>query len=297
MENLIEEFLNYLLGKKNYSPNTLTAYYSDLKVFLNFLQESKFTLNELNMRHIQLYLGSLKKKGYSPFSMARKLSSLRSFFIFLAEEKGYSASFIHLMESPKLPFRLPRVLSLEEIERLLQAPDLNKPLGFRDRTMLEVLYATGLRVSELVSLRIDNLNLNLGLIRVIGKGDRERLVPLGDIAIQFLEMYLDKIRPLFISHKSKNFLFLNRRGSSLTRQRCWQILKEYAMKAGIDPTKISPHVIRHSFATHLLEGGADLRAIQMMLGHASLLTTQIYTHLDFKKIFENYEKLHPRNII
>ncbi len=291
----LEEFLAYLLSIKNYSPNTLKAYASDLIDFLNFLKELNIDLKEVNYNIFQAYLANLREREFSPFSIARRLSSLRNFFLYLSEERGYSFSFIHQIESPKLPLRLPKVLSLEEIEVLLKAPDINHPLGFRDRTMLELLYATGLRVSELVSLRFENLNLNLGLLRVLGKGEKERIVPIGEIALEFLETYLEKVRPLFISKKSKDYLFLNRRGAPMSRQRFWQIIKEYALRAGIDTSKISPHVLRHSFATHLLEGGADLRAIQLMLGHSSLLTTQIYTHLDFKKLMESYERLHPRN--
>lgn len=297
MEIILRDFLTYLSGIKNYSYNTLKAYASDLIDFLNYLKEQNLILEEVNLNIVQGYLGSLRERGFSPFSVARRLSSLRNFFIFLVEERGFSVEFLPHLEGPKLPMRLPKILSLEEIERLLQTPDINTPLGFRDRTMLEVLYATGLRVSELVALKLENLNLNLGIIRVLGKGGKERLVPFGDIALRFLETYIEKIRPLFLTKKSRDFLFLNRRGSPLSRQRYWQIIKELAVKAGLDPSKISPHVIRHSFASHLLEGGADLRAIQLMLGHASLLTTQIYTHLDLKKLMENYEKMHPRNIL
>ncbi|MFN3406249.1 MAG: site-specific tyrosine recombinase XerD [Caldimicrobium sp.] len=296
MQNLLEEFLLYLSSLKNYSNNTLMAYISDLIDFLNYLNEIGFSVDDLNINIIQGYLGELKERGFSPYSVARRLSSLKNFLTFLSEEKGYNFSFIHLLESPKLPIRLPKILSLEEIERLFQVVDIKTPLGFRDRTMLEVLYATGIRISELVALKFENVNFNLGLLRVLGKGMKERLVPLGEVALQFLEKYLKDVRPFLVSkRKSNTYIFLNRRGGPLTRQRCWQIIKEYAIKVGLDPSKISPHVLRHSFATHLLEGGADLRAIQLMLGHSSLQTTQIYTHLDFKKLFENYQKYHPRN--
>ncbi|MFN4197041.1 MAG: site-specific tyrosine recombinase XerD [Caldimicrobium sp.] len=297
MHNLLNEFLLYLSSLKNYSNNTLMAYVSDLVDFLNYLNKQGLFIDDLNINIIQGYLGELKERGFSPYSLARRLSSLKNFLTFLSEEKGYNLAFIHLLESPKLPMRLPKVLSLEEIERLLQVVDINTPLGFRDRTILEVLYATGIRISELVTLKFENVNLNLGLLRVLGKGMKERLVPLGEVALQFLEKYLKEVRPLLASKKKSNtYIFLNRRGGPLTRQRCWQILKEYAIKVGIDPDKISPHVLRHSFATHLLEGGADLRTIQLMLGHSSLQTTQIYTHLDFKKLLENYQKYHPRNL-
>lgn len=291
---LVQEFLLFLHGHKNYSLNTLKAYASDLIDFLNFLEKEALNLEDLNMHHLRDYLNYLKERGFNPFSIARKLSSLKNFLHFLSEERGLPVDFYHLLESPKLPKRLPKVLSLEEIERLLQAPDLSQPLGFRDRTMLELLYATGLRVSELIALRLENLNLSLGLLRVVGKGGKERIVPVGEVALEFLEKYLQEVRPLLLGTKSKDFLFLNRRGAPLTRQRCWQIIKGYALQAGLDPSKISPHILRHSFATHLLEGGADLRALQVMLGHSSLITTQIYTHLDFSKIKKAYEKFHPR---
>lgn len=294
MEELLSEFLQYLSSLKNYSLNTLKAYLADLSDFLRFLQERGYSYTELNLNHIQGYLGDLKKRGFNPYSIARRLSSLRSFLGFLQEEKGLKIDFFELLEGPKLSRRLPKVLSLEEIERLLKAPNLQEPLGFRDRTMLEVLYATGMRVSELVSLKLSDLNLNLGFVRIKGKGEKERLVPLGEVAFEFLMEYLERIRPLFVNQKSKDFVFLNRRGGPLTRQRFWQIIKHYAKLSGIELSKISPHVIRHSFATHLLEGGADLRALQLLLGHSSLLTTQIYTHLDFKKLKETYQKLHPR---
>ncbi|AEH22931.1 Tyrosine recombinase xerC [Thermodesulfobacterium geofontis OPF15] len=291
MKELIEEFLSYLAGVKNYSYNTLLAYQADLKDFADFC--GSLPSEEEAFQKLREYLENLKKKGYNPFSIARKISSLRSFFKFLEAEKGFNISFLLFLESPKLPFRLPKVLSLEEIEKLLNSPDINNPLGYRDRTMLEVLYATGLRVSELVNLKFENLNLELGLVRVLGKGSKERLVPLGDYALKFLKTYLENVRPQLANEKSKNFVFLNRRGAPITRQRFWQIIKDYAKKCGLED-KVTPHVIRHSFATHLLQGGADLRALQMMLGHSSLSTTQIYTHLDYKKLKEVYEKHHPR---
>ncbi len=292
MKKLIEEFLTYLAGIKNYSYHTIVSYYSDLKDFADFCERQDFNKSSLSKK-IMEYLEYLKKKKYNPFSIARKISSLRSFFKFLEIEKGLKENLFLFLETPKLPFRLPKVLSLEEIERLLNACNLNTFLGYRDRTMLELLYATGLRVSELVNLKLENLNLELGLVRVLGKGAKERLVPIGDYALNFLKVYLEEIRPKFVTFKSKNFVFLNRRGAPLTRQRFWQIIKEYAEKCGLKE-KVSPHVIRHSFATHLLQGGADLRALQMMLGHSSLSTTQIYTHLDYKRLKEVYEKFHPR---
>ncbi|MCS7199959.1 MAG: site-specific tyrosine recombinase XerD [Caldimicrobium sp.] len=294
MEELLKEFLVYLNSQKNYSLNTLRAYASDLEDFLSYLTKNALNIEGLSYEIIRDYLMDLKDRGFNPFSIARRLSTLRNFLLFLYEEKGYSVDYLTFLESPKLPKRLPKILTLEEVERLLQAPDLSHPIGFRDRTMLELLYATGLRISELVNLKLENLQLSIGFIRVLGKGNKERIIPLGEIALEFLVKFLEEVRPLFLSSKSRNFVFLNRRGFPLTRQRCWQIIKEYAKKAGLDEGKISPHVLRHSFATHLLEGGADLRALQIMLGHSSLITTQIYTHLDFVSLKRAYDKFHPR---
>ncbi len=295
MDDLIEEFLGYLLSVKNYSQNTLVSYAGDLKDFVEFLSTKRISLENINLNTLKDYTFYLnEKKKYNPFTIARKLSSLRTFFRFLEEEKGIDTGFVQLLESPKLPLRLPKVLSLEEVERILSAPDISHPLGYRDRTMLEVLYATGVRVSELISLKFENVNLELGILRIWGKGGKERLVPLGDIALDFLKNYIEKIRPCFVKRQGESTIFLNKRGKPLTRQRFWQIIKHYARISGIDEDKVSPHVIRHSFATHLLQGGADLRALQLMLGHSTLATTQIYTHLDYTKLKKVYEKYHPR---
>ncbi|NPA40388.1 MAG: site-specific tyrosine recombinase XerD [Thermodesulfobacteria bacterium] len=288
MKQQVKEFLVYLGGVKNYSPNTVSAYQKDLEDFLRFLKDRK-----LSHDTVCEYLQNLKTRGYNPFTIARRLSSIRSFLKFLQVEKGQQIEFLGLLESPKLPFRLPKVLSLEEVECLLSAPDTRTPMGFRDKTMLELLYATGLRVSELVSLKVDQVNFELGFIKVFGKGAKERLVPMGDYALEYLKKYVFEIRPQFIKKLDEGWVFLNRRGKPLTRQRFWQIIKTYARKCGIEK-KVSPHVLRHSFATHLLQGGIDLRSLQLMLGHSSLATTQIYTHLDYKKIREVYEKFHPR---
>lgn len=275
IQDYVEEFLSFLSAVKNASLNTLISYGSDLKDLIEFLQK-KGNLSLEGLNHLAEYLEYLRAKGYNPFTVARKLSSLRSFLKFLEVEKGLNVN-LGFLENPKLPLRLPKVLSLEEIERLLSQPDLKHPLGYRDRTMLELMYATGIRVSELIGLKGQDLNLELGFLRVMGKGGKERLIPIGDYALDFLKNYLNNIRPILISPKSKDHVFLNRRGTPLTRQRFWQIIKQYALKAGIDVEKISPHVLRHSFASHLLQRGADLRALQLMLGHSSLATTQVYT--------------------
>ncbi len=293
MGDVLKEFLTFLLSQKNYSLNTLSAYAGDIKDFLDFLSEKKVELKDLDLSVVEAYLAILRERGFNPYSIARKLSSLRRFFRFLLEELQLKLPPL-LLETPKLPFRLPKVLTLDEVNALLSAPDLSSPLGIRDRCMLEVLYATGVRVSELVTLKLSSLNLELGLVRVLGKGEKVRLVPLGEPALNFLKLYLTEVRPRLENKKSKDFVFLNRLGSPMTRQRFWQIIKDYANKAGIPLEKISPHVLRHSFATHLLEGGADLRSIQLLLGHSSITTTQIYTHVDVKRLREVYDKYHPR---
>ncbi|OAQ20740.1 site-specific tyrosine recombinase XerD [Thermosulfurimonas dismutans] len=295
MQAEIVAFLEYLTLERNLSENTLQSYARDLGDFKEFLEKEGIDdLKEVSIETILLFLESLKRRKLSSSSVARKLSALRSFFRFLELEKGFTNNPLLLVESPKLPQRLPKVLTINEVERLLSAPDTSTPRGLRDKAMLETLYATGLRVSELVALTFSQLNLSAGFVRVFGKGSKERLVPLGDFAREYLERYIREARPKLLSGRSDPpQVFLNRYGKPLTRQRFWQIIKDYARKVGID-TEISPHVLRHSFATHLLEGGADLRAVQMMLGHASLSTTQIYTHLDLKNLRKIHEKHHPR---
>ncbi len=295
MRKKIAEFLQYLELEKNLSQNTLSSYRRDLSDFVEFLErEGVSEPSEVAPELVVLFMESLRKKGLSARSIARKLSALRTFFKFLELQEELRANPMALVETPKLPLTLPKVLSVEEVERLLSAPDLSTPQGLRDKAMLETLYATGLRVSELVSLTLSQLNLPSGFVRVFGKGSKERLVPLGDYAVYYLERYLKEARPKLLSAKGDSpYVFLNRRGAPLTRQRFWQIIKDYAKKVGIN-AEISPHILRHSFATHLLERGADLRAVQMMLGHSSLSTTQIYTHLDLKNLRRVHEKHHPR---
>ncbi len=292
-EDLLRSYLSYLSTKREYSLHTLYAYARDIKDFLEYFWGLGLELSEIDPKVIKGYLGYLFSRGYNPYTQARKISSLKSFFIYLLEELKIEVPYL-LLEGPKLPQRLPKVLTLEEIERLLQAPEVNTPLGLRDRCMLEVLYATGMRVFELVNLKLGALNLELGLVRVLGKGSKVRLVPLGEPALKYLSQYLEEVRPRLVTKRSKEYVFLNRLGGPLTRQRFWQILKEYAEKANLPKEKVTPHVIRHSFATHLLEGGADLRSIQLLLGHSSLRTTQIYTHLDWQSLKETYDKHHPR---
>ena len=295
MRSWVDEFLTYLELERNLSSHTLEAYARDLKDFQTFLQkEGGITPEEAGTEDILLFLEELKRRGLSSRTLARKLSALKSFYRFLELEERIEHNPLLLIEGPRLPRNLPKVLSVEEVERLLSAPDLSTPQGLRDRAMLETLYATGMRVSELVRLTFAQLNLSAGFVRIFGKGKRERLVPLGDLAREYLERYLREARPLLCGGKETPYVFLNRKGDPLTRQRFWQIIRDYARRAGIT-REISPHVLRHSFATHLLQGGADLRSVQMMLGHASLSTTQIYTHLDLRNLRAVHEKHHPRN--
>ncbi|QJA05376.1 site-specific tyrosine recombinase XerD [Thermosulfurimonas marina] len=293
MKTLLEGFLSHLALEKGLSENTLAAYARDLQDFETFLHQKGLDPREIGPEVVRLFLEELYHRGLSPRSVARKLSALRTFYRFLELEGLVKKNPLFLVEGPKTGRDLPKVLTAEEVERLLAAPDPSTPQGLRDRAMLETLYATGLRVSELVGLTLAQLNLEVGFVRVTGKGARERVVPLGEVARDWLERYLREARPRLLSGRESPYVFLNRQGRPLTRQRFWQIIREYARQAGLK-TPISPHVLRHSFATHLLEGGADLRAVQLMLGHASLATTQIYTHLDLQNLRRIHERHHPR---
>ncbi len=244
------------------------------------------------MREIEGFIHWLTQKKLSPRSRARVLATIKTFFRFLILSQRLETSPAVLIETPRFPKKLPQVLSLEEVERLLEQPDTTHPRGLRDKAMLELLYATGLRVSELVRLKLNQLNLEVGYISVIGKGAKERLVPVGRQAQQALTQYLKKGRAALLK-KPSSYLFIGYRGRPLTRQGFWEIIKKYAIKAGINKP-ISPHTLRHSFATHILERGADLRSVQTMLGHSSIATTQIYTHVTETKLKELYVRFHPR---
>ncbi|RUM89069.1 MAG: site-specific tyrosine recombinase XerD, partial [Thermodesulfatator sp.] len=262
MKSLLEDFLAHLALEKGLAQNTLEAYARDLKDFENFLRRHALDPREIEAEEVRLFLEELSHRGLSSRSVARKLSALRTFYRFLELEGKVPKNPLTLLEGPKSGRDLPKVLTAEEVERLLAAPDPSTPQGLRDRAMLETLYATGLRVSELVRLALAQLNLEVGFVRVTGKGARERVVPLGEIARDWLRRYLKEGRPQLLSGRESPYLFVGRRGRPLTRQRFWQIIREYARKAGLQ-IPISPHVLRHSFATHLLEGGADLRAVQL----------------------------------
>ncbi len=294
MEELVEKFLNYLSVERGLAQNTLLSYGSDLRKYIAFLRKSHIlTLGKTTKHEIMTYLLELKDKGLAPTTVARSLVSLKVFYRFLTQE-GYLASDPTMnLDSPKVWSKLPETLSLREIEALLEKPDLEDPLGLRDRAALELLYATGVRVSELINLKITDVNLEVGYLRCLGKGKKERIIPLGSYAQEALKNYLDKGRERLVRKKDTKELFVNRFGNSLSRQGFWKMLKKYAKRVDFKK-RITPHILRHSFATHLLERGADLRSIQEMLGHSDISTTQVYTHVDRERLKEIHRKYHPR---
>lgn len=300
-EKLLKNYGSYLRLERGLSANTREAYTRDIQRFLDWiatpghnLTEEALTLPDVTVDHLRLYLGDLNDLGIAVRSRARIIASLRSFFGYLEEEGYLSADPSSLLESPRLGLHLPEVLTLEEIDAMIAAIDFTKAECRRDRAMMEVLYGCGLRVSELINLEISNIYAEQGYLIVRGKGDKERLVPMSEAALEEIDLWMYDRRTLTVKPGDENILFLNRRGSRLTRQRAFQIVKQLAETAGIRRT-ISPHTLRHSFATHLLEGGANLRAIQQMLGHESIATTQIYLHLDASTLRADILAYHPRN--
>jgi len=289
---LLDRFINYLRIEKGLSNNTIQSYSRDLVRFLDYLEARGLTPTELSRDHIVEYSGHMRK-DLSERSTARNLSSLKTFYRFLISEGLIKENPARLLESMKIPWKLPEILSPQEVDALLAQPDIKNPLGLRDKAMLEVLYATGLRVSELVGIGIININLEAGFVRTIGKGTKERLIPMGDKAIASLKDFILFGRPVLIKKRNSPCLFINARGIGLSRQGFWKIIKKYGIMAGIKK-KITPHILRHSFASHLIEGGADLRSVQMMLGHSDISTTQIYTHVSRERLKETHEKYHPR---
>ena len=296
MEPLIQEFSDYLRIEKRNSPHTISAYRSDLIRFSSGL--SGKTLDSVTTANIRGFLISLRSQGMSASSVARSLSSIKSFFKYLCQDKQLKNNPAIILETPRHWRKLPDVLAHEDVDKLLKGPDLNSNLGLRDKAMLEVIYASGLRVSELVSLKASQLNLEVGYLRTLGKGSKERIVPIGTLAKRAVENYLLNSRRTLISNRKDkrktDELFLTRRGRGMTRQGFWKILKGYVVKVNIKAS-VSPHTLRHAFATHLLERGADLRSVQQMLGHSDISTTQIYTHILGKRMLEIYQKFHPRS--
>ncbi len=293
MDAELNQFYQHLSAERGLAPLTLTAYAHDLTDFWDFLEKrGRQTWAAATLADFKDYLATLEARGLSARSRARKLSTLRQFFRFLEREEQVAANPVELLDSPRLPQRLPKVLGEPEVEALLNAPDPATPAGLRDGALLEVLYATGLRVSELVGLTLKQLDLRRGVVRPLGKGAKERVVPMVALATEKLKLYLTQGRPRLLKGRQSQFVFVNQRGGSLSRQGFWKILKAYALKVGVGD--LSPHTLRHSFATHLLSRGANLRVIQLLLGHADLATTQIYTHLDAVRLKEIHKKAHPR---
>ena len=292
-DEIVDEFYQFLILERGLSQHTIAAYACDLNKFQDYLlQKGIEDFTKVQMREIEGFIHWLTQKKLSPRSRARVLATIKTFFRFLILSQRLETSPAVLIETPRFSKKLPQVLSLEEVERLLKQPDTTHPRGLRDKAMLELLYATGLRVSELVRLKLNQLNLEVGYISVIGKGAKERLVPVGRQAQQALSQYLKHGRSALLK-KPSSYLFVGYRGRPLTRQGFWEIIKKYAIKSGINKP-ISPHTLRHSFATHILERGADLRSVQTMLGHSSITTTQIYTHVTETKLKELYVRFHPR---
>ncbi|MBC8317966.1 MAG: site-specific tyrosine recombinase XerD [Desulfobulbaceae bacterium] len=286
-------FLYYLNAEKRLADNTLDSYLSDLNLFFTFLSKKALPLQQVSPQHIRNFLAHSQKQGISSRSNARRLSCLRAFFRFLEAEKIIAANPTRLMDLPKPKRRLPVDLSVDEVSQLLRGQGEKSPYAIRNTAMLYLIYATGIRVSELVKLPAAGVNLTAGYIRVLGKGNKERIIPFGEEAKEKIVQYIHDGRPALLKKKKTDFLFVTNRGSAMCRLRFWQIIKQTALESGITK-KISPHILRHSFATHLLAHGADLRSVQLLLGHSDISTTQIYTHVDSKRLQEIHQKFHPR---
>lgn len=294
MEGYVNEFINYLAVERGLAQNTLESYGRDLRQFHSYLQNSQMDiLRDSNRNTILNYLNNLQNKGRAVSTISRNLAAIKSFYQYLVRERYLEKDPAANLESPKLEKKLPKILSIQEIEELLKQPNSLMPTGLRDKAMLELLYATGIRVSELISLNISDINLDMGYIKCFGKGSKERIVPLGSIAAKCVQEYISKGRNKLVRTYEESALFVNHHGNRLTRQGFWKIIKKYALEANI-LKDITPHTLRHSFATHLLENGADLRSVQEMLGHADISTTQIYTHVTKNRLKEVYDKAHPR---
>lgn len=292
MHEEIDAYLQHLTVIRGLAEKTVEAYGSDLLFFREFLSEVGGDPQRIDEHTLFLYMVHLRRKGLKNTSLARNLSSLRGFFEFLVQERFLPSSPAALLDSPKLVRKLPEVLSREEVTALLARPVMTDRLGVRDRTMLELLYACGLRVSELAALAVPDFDPQAGLLRVVGKGSKERYVPLHDSAVGLFLSYLRQWRPLF--GPKVDMAFLNRSGLGLSRQGIWKLLRRYALEAGIN-RPVSPHTLRHSFATHLLEGGADLRTVQILLGHSDIMATEIYTHVQSARMAALHRKFHPRS--
>ena len=295
LDQLIDQYLNYLLIEKGLSKKTLESYSRDMIRYHDFLRLNQVhQISEADTVLILKHLIALRNAGLSARSRARHLVSIRGFYRFMHQEKKITNNPARMVDLPKSRLRLPDVLSVEEISQLLETPDTEKPLGARDGAMLELLYAAGLRVSELVNLKLQDVNLEAGFVRVLGKGSKERVVPIGQQAKSKIENYIKNHRAVILKKHSSPYLFCARAGKPISRQGFWKRLRKYADLANLHK-KVTPHSLRHSFASHLLEGGADLRAVQVMLGHVDIATTQIYTHVARRQLKDIHERLHPRS--
>lgn len=295
MNEEINDYLHYLTIERGLSLNTRKSYERDLLQYLHYLEDEQITSWQDVDRYVVInYLEKMHDEKKASATVTRMITSLRRFHQFLRQERLTDHDPMQHIDTPKKVQKLPSTLSLTEVERLIETPDTTKNLGIRDRAILEVMYATGMRVSELVGLKLSDLHLSLGLVQTLGKGDKERIIPLGDYAIQWLERYLDEARPLLVANPSETHVFVNHHGTGLSRQGIWKNLKQLVREAGINK-EVTPHTLRHSFATHLLENGADLRTVQELLGHADISTTQIYTHITKKRMTDVYKQHFPRS--
>lgn len=292
-KGIVDEFLDAIWMERGLSKNTLAAYRADLMALSRWLDTQSVKISDASRDNLLQFIAARVEKGARPRSTARQLSSFRRFFRYLVRENRIEDDPTANIQMPKIGRTLPKSLSEGKVEDLLKAPDTNEPLGFRDRTMLEVLYATGLRVSELINLKLTQINLNQGVVRIVGKGDRERLIPLGEESMNWIGRFVQGARLEILLERQTDYLFPTRRGDRMTRQAFWHIIKRYARKSGIGK-ELSPHSLRHAFATHLLNNGADLRVVQMLLGHSDLSTTQIYTHVAQERLKDFHSKHHPR---
>ena len=291
---ILDAFIDNIWIEKGLSQNTLDSYRSDLEQFSSWLEKNNLSYINTSKKEILSYLSFLFQKGLGSKTVARKLSSLKSFFRYLVFKSIIPNDPSSEVETPKLLKSIPKSISEKEVEALLAAPDEKTDIGLRDKTMIETLYSCGLRISELTNLELLNLNLRQGVIRVIGKGQKERLVPMGDQLIGLLELYISSSRKNLLNKRHSDFLFLSTRGQGMTRQSFWHRIKHYCLASGFEPDKISPHVLRHAFATHLLNNGADLRVVQLLLGHSDLNTTQIYTEVARQRLKRLHTEHHPR---
>jgi len=293
MENLLKEFIDFLIVEKGLAKNSVEAYRRDLSKFESFLRDRRVEIVNADRQDILSYLVFIRKSGLGSRSAARNMVAIRMLYRFLEQDNYIKKTPTENVAIPRSISRLPDTLSPTEVEKLLKSPDVDELLGVRNRAMFELLYATGLRVSELVGISVNSLNLEAGFVIVIGKGSKERLVPMGEVAMDWIKTYIRGSRVKLLKGRESGHLFITARGGMMTRQGFWKIIKKNAIKAGISKN-IKPHTLRHSFATHLLEGGADLRSVQSMLGHADISTTQIYTHINAERLKKIYKQYHPR---